>query len=130
MAINLKKSNWRSIIWSKITLAVLLVFVIGLGISVYDRFIIEREMASRRFEKEKQLEEMKVRKATLEERVKYLSDDSGVEAEVRKHFDVAKAGEQVVVLLEDERENTEIGLSTTSYNTQAANSFWPWLLPW
>ncbi len=130
MPINLKKSNWRSILWSKITLGVLVVLVIGLGISVYDRFTIEREMAERRFEKEKQLEEMKVRKATLEERVKYLSDDSGVEAEVRKHFDVARAGEQVVVLLEDERENNEVDLSTTTENNQVTNSFWSWLIPW
>ncbi len=130
MPINLKKSSWRSVLWSKLTLGVLVVLVIGLSISVYDRFLIEREMAARRFEKEKQLELLKVRKNTLEDKVKYLSNDSGVEAEVRKHFDVARAGEQVVVLLEDERENNEGDLSTTSDNNQAANSFWSFLIPW
>ena len=86
-------------------------------------------MAERRQEKEKELQELKERKAVLEEKVEYLSDDSGIEAEVRKHFDVAKAGEQVVILLENERAETDI-LSTTSENTKTGNGFWSWLIPW
>ena len=129
MAINLKKSGWRGILWSKLTLAVLLILAVGLSFSVYDRFKIERQMAERRHEKEKELEQLKERKALLEEKVEYLSDDSGIEAEVRKHFDVAKAGEQVVILLEDERPDTD-PLSTTSENAKTDQSFWSRLIPW
>jgi len=130
MSITLKKSSWKSVLWSRVTLAILLVLVIGLSFSVYNRFKIERQMAERRTEKEQQLNLLKERKDSLEEKVKYLSNDSGVEAEVRKHFDVAKEGEQVVILLEDERVPIDLSLSTTSQNNQAANSFWSWLFPW
>jgi cell division protein FtsB len=129
MAIILKKASWWRILESKFILGVLLVIILGLGISVYDRFVIEREMAGRRAEKEKELTNLKERKQVLEEKVNYLSNDRGVEAEIRKHFDVAREGEQVVVLLEDERNLDEI-LSTSTQNSQVANSFWSSLIPW
>lgn len=87
-------------------------------------------MSERRSEKESQLEILKERKAVLEDKVKYLSDDSGVEAEVRKHFDVAKAGEQVIVLLEDDSKIDELTLSTTSLNSKENKGFWSRLFSW
>lgn len=130
MSITLKKPGWRSILWSKLTLGFLILLAIGLSISVFDRFKIERQMAERRNEKETQLNLLKERKEVLEDKVKYLSEDSGVEAEVRKHFDVAKEGEQVVVLLENDNKSNELTLSTTSQNSEENKGFWSWFIPW
>ena len=36
--------------------------------------------------------------------MEYLSGERGIEEEIRKHFDVAKEGEQVVIIVDKEEE--------------------------
>ena len=98
-----KKKKWDAVVHSRITLGFILVLCAFLATSVYDRYVIERDIASRRVVAEEELSELTERKNILEEKVQYLSGEEGIEAEVRKHFDVAREGEQVVVLVDDER---------------------------
>jgi cell division protein FtsB len=89
---------------------VLLVLVVFLSVAVYKRYSVERLMAERRIEADRDKQELIERKKGLEERVEYLSGDRGIEEEIRTHFDVAKEGEQVIILVGEEKkeENTEI----------------------
>ena len=116
-------------ITSRITLGVMLSVCVALVFSVYDRYVIERKMSERRADKEAELQLLEERKTDLEERVEYLSDERGVEAEIRRHFDVAKEGEQVVVLIEDEQADSNYEADTEPPD-QETESFWSWLRPW
>jgi uncharacterized membrane-anchored protein YhcB (DUF1043 family) len=88
---------------------VILVVIAGfLAVAVYQRFTVEQEMAIRKAEVEKERQELIERKAQLEERVEYLSGDRGIEEEIRKHFDVAKEGEQVVIIVDKQDEEKEV----------------------
>ena len=91
-------------IFSFATIFLLILIVVFLSQHVYERFTIEREMAGRRAESETELNALRQRAAALEAKVEYLQDERGVEAEIRSRFDVAKEGEQVVIIVEDERE--------------------------
>lgn len=71
---------------------------------VYERYSIEREMAQKQLESEAHLESLLERKAQLQQKVEYLSNDRGIEAEMRRNFDVARPGEQVVIILDKEPE--------------------------
>ena len=112
---------------SYITAGVLLALCVGLSFSVYDRYVIEREVSSRLSEKEAEQKEVTNRRASLEEKVEYLSEDSGVEAEIRQHFDVAREGEQVVVLVENDRDEQA---TSSLKNSESGASFWSRFLPW
>ncbi len=112
---------------SYITAGVLLALCVGLSLSVYDRYVIEREVSGRLSEKEMEREEVTNRKASLEEKVEYLNGEQGVEAEIRKHFDVAKEGEQVVVLVENDRDEQA---TSSLKNSESKGSFWSRFLPW
>ena len=79
-----------------------------LALVVYNRFQIEREMSLRREEAEANLEVLRERKAEIEERVDYLGSERGMEAEMRRNFDVAQPGEQVVIILDPEEEGSNI----------------------
>lgn len=85
---------WHS--WPVIFLLVLLVLV--LTFSVLERYRVEREMAARAAAARAEFEALQTRKAELEERVQYLRGPRGVEEEIRQNFDVAKPGEQVVII--------------------------------
>lgn len=79
-------------------LVFLAICAILLAISVYERFMVERDMYSRKEAAIIQYQQLTEREQELKERVEYLRGERGVEEEIRKNFDVARAGEQVIIL--------------------------------
>ena len=72
------------------------------------RYDIAMEMKDRREVAEQQAVALQARKDALAEQVQYLSNDRGIEAEMRRQFDVALEGEQVVVIVEEKSDEAEI----------------------
>jgi cell division protein FtsB len=101
-----EKRKLRAMLYSKPAAAGLLVIAVLLGLSVYERFTREREVALRRHELESKLEELKGQAAALEAEVARLRSDRGIEEELRDRFEVAKDGEQVVVIVGGEQGTT------------------------
>lgn len=101
-----RKNTFESIIFSKLTLVVLLVISLFTAHSVYERWQVERDMAARRESIELQYQDLENRKAALEEKVDYLQGETGVESEIRRNFDVAREGEQVVIIVDEEEGQT------------------------
>lgn len=99
-----KKKKFTEYLYSKPSIFILLIVCIFLATAVYARFTIERSMIERKVEAEKERQMLLERKAELEERVEYLSGERGIEEEIRTHFDVAKDGEQVVIIVDKEEE--------------------------
>ncbi len=128
MALLGKKSAWQRVTSSRFTLLVLIVLIVGLSFAVYDRYAAEREVSERRQDKERELQVLEERQAVLEEKVRYLENDQGLEAEIRRHFDVAKEGEQVVVLVGERTETT--AAPPLFQETEVESGFWSWLWPW
>ena len=98
-----KKQPISRYLYTKIGIVVLLLIILLLGRSVYERFMIEREMAERLAETEQEMRDIQSRKEELSSKVEYMTGERGVEEEIRKNFDVAREGEQVIILVgEDE----------------------------
>ena len=117
-----QKRTWRIIISSPLAIIVLVLMLLFLARIVYERYTIERAMATRRLESELRLESLVERKAQLQQKVEYLSNDRGIEAEMRRNFDVARPGEQVVIILDKEPDATIQPL--TPMNTGETNARW------
>lgn len=114
-----KKTTWQTIVYSWPVALVLCVVVVVFSITVYERFQAEREMAQRRAAVEERHSALEDRRAVLEDKVEYLQAERGIEEELRRNFDVAKPGEQVVVLTGDVKE-----VATTSYNVESPRPWW------
>lgn len=100
-----------------------------LSFAVYDRYVVEQDVRERRHDAELELEQLKARKAELEERVDYLSNEQGLETEIRRHFDVSKEGEQVVVLMGETATLTPT--VRIEQDTEIEDQgFWRNLIPW
>lgn len=130
MPLTREKRIWPVILYSKITLVLLFLIVVVLAMSVYERFTIEREMQSRRAAAEAERAQLIERKRELEEKVEYLSADHGIEAEIRKHFDVAQDGEQVIVITENENDQRAAAAAAIVTPDDAAEEGWRSWLPW
>lgn len=119
-----RKRQVRGFIFSYFTIAILAVLLFLMAMSVFERFTVEREMASRREEAEMELQALRQRAAALEAQVEYLEDERGMEAEIRDRFDVAKEGEQVVIILEDAGTETEETTEPTKGPDEPWYKFW------
>jgi cell division protein FtsB len=98
-----QKRTLRGWLHSPIMLGILGVIILFMVSVVYQRYTIEQEMVARREEAEAHLKELESRRADLEKKVEYLSNERGIEAEMRRNFDVARPGEQVVIILDEEK---------------------------
>lgn len=112
-----EKRKIRSILYSKPVIGVLFALSILLSFSVYNRYSIAEEMQHKLDAKRSELEALTVRAESLDSKVKYLEDERGIEEELRNRFDVAKEGEQVVILLDDRKVKTDTEKSALDQNT-------------
>lgn len=96
---------------------------------VYERYQVERDMADRLETVRSEHEALQQRHAELSEKVEYLEGESGIESEIRKHFDVVKEGEQVVVIVDAENNNQTAGLPLQDVAVQESTEK-PWYQFW
>tara|TARA_B100000508_G_C11464452_1_gene280838 strand:- start:1668 stop:2054 length:387 start_codon:yes stop_codon:yes gene_type:complete len=122
-----QKRKLRNIIHSPYTRGVLLLLAVWVGWSAYIRYDIAIEMKERRIAAEQEAAALEARKAALEETVEYLSNERGIEAEMRRQFDVSLPGEQVVVIVENEQDKIQVeplSSSTQSTGEKRWYQFW------
>ena len=120
-----EKRKIRTIMYSKMSIVLLFFLAFFIGMSAYERYSVEREMAARLEARHNELESLKQRAAVLESDVEHLQNERGIEEELRSRFDVAKEGEQIVIILEDEEEK-EVHTETEkkTQGTQETNGAW------
>ncbi len=99
-----EKRKIRSFLYSKFVIGGLFLVAILVSFSAYDRYTIAKEMKVKLEDRRVQLEEIKNRAHVLETKVEYFENDRGIEEELRNRFDVAREGEQVVVLIDAKEE--------------------------
>ena len=102
-----EKRKIRSIIYSRPVIIFLVLITVALSFSVYNRYAVAKDMKMKLIERENILKDMKQRAEVLDAQVKYLQDDRGIEEELRNRFDVAREGEQVIILVDDPRGEKE-----------------------
>ena len=120
-----QKRKLKAAFESRITWTIILVLATLMIVSAYNRYQIARDMAERRLEVEAEKQRLLERRSELEADVEYLSNERGIEAEMRRQFDVAREGEQVVIIVPDEASTIEPLETSTSTPTER-----PWYRFW
>jgi cell division protein FtsB len=98
-----------------------------LVVSAWQRAVIAGQVEGRRLQAEREVSELQARQAALAAEVQYLSNERGIEAEMRRQFDVALPGEQVVVIVEPDID-TATATTETASTTEVVNE--PWYRFW
>ena len=119
-----QKRKIRSLVNSRYTQGVLLLLVLLVGWSAFVRYQIAQEMSERRELAAQEAALLQSQKDALQEQVEYLSNERGIEAEMRRQFDVALEGEQVVVIIEPESGPEIQPLATSTQEEAAWYQFW------
>lgn len=114
----------KGVLLTPVTRVVLLILVSLLAYSAYTRYEIATQMEERRNAAEAEVMELEKQKRLLEEKVEYLSTERGIEAELRRQFDVTLPGEEVVVIMDDEVSDIQPLGTTSSEKKKAWYKFW------
>ena len=100
-----EKRRMRNLVYSKISLFFLLVIIFLLAYTIWGVYQKERETQIKKTQRAQVLIEIEERERVLEEEIERLSTERGVEEEIRSKFDVARAGEQVLVIVDAKEED-------------------------
>lgn len=119
-----QRRKLRTFLSQPLTRLVLLILAILMVWAAYTRYSKLEMVSARRAEVENEVEHLRQQKETLQKQVEYLSDDRGIEAEMRRQFDVALPGEQVVVIVDPEHKDA----STTPLGKKGEDH--PWYMFW
>lgn len=115
-----EKRRFRNVFYAKTTLLFLCVVILVLVYAAFGAYQKETETHKRWKERATVLDELRGREAALQAELERLDTDKGIESEIRNKFDVAKDGEQVIVIVDDgEDDKTPI--------VQKKKGFFEWL---
>lgn len=103
-----EKRKIRQILYSKAVFALLTILTALLLIAVYNRFTVAQETKEKLEERRADLEALETRAEVLNAKVDHLEEERGIEEELRNRFNVAKEGEQVVVIIDQDGEETKL----------------------
>jgi len=120
----------RSWLYSKTSIGILSVLLVLLGMSVFERLKIEREIRGKRIQTELELRALEERAAGIEAKVQHLNRERGVEEELRSRFDVAKEGEQVVIIVDDNASDGRLRERQAREEKESTQSWWEFLRFW
>lgn len=119
-----QRRKMKGVLLMPITRILLVIVVLFVAWSALTRYQIASEMAERREKAEEGVQKLRVQKQLLEEKVNYLSDERGIEAEMRRQFDVALPGEEVIVILEEEEVVRPLPMPTSTESVAPWYKFW------
>jgi cell division protein FtsB len=119
-----EKKKIRRFIYSKGAAFILIVVTGFVGYSTVKIYLKSREAMARAEQTQKELEELRARKAELEKEVNRLSGEAGVEEIMRKNLNVHKPGERVAIIIDKNPENVNINVEEDRGFFQ---KLWKWL---
>lgn len=119
-----RENAHKKIMHSRLTLIGLLIVAVFMLSSVWERFSIERQTASQTAAVAQKLDALNLQRDQLQRRINYLQNPQGEEEEIRRNFDVAKPGEQVVILTGSSQAASTTATTTTSTQPRPWYHFW------
>lgn len=113
--------NIKKVLYSPITILVLAVIAVILVRAAVNSYNNQRENLSKLSEMQKMAQDSQKRRQFLEDEIEKLQTERGIEQELREKFPVAKDGENMVIIVEPETDDTSYVVSKES------RGLWQWL---
>lgn len=122
MALKSKRNIWHKIIFSWITIIILILLSILLVRNIIDIYSKNTNANLRAQDAQKDLARIEERKYVLNENLLRIKTTRGIEEELRQRFDVAREGEHLLVIIDRDME-VEIEPSKQSWISNLWHKF-------
>ena len=110
-----QKRKLRSVAYNRITLVLLALLVLFAVRSVWGVYQKQRESMALRTQAQLYVNELSAREAELHTQIDQLATTEGVESEIRSKFSVAKEGENMAIVVDDEGSATSTHATSSSW---------------
>jgi cell division protein FtsB len=117
------RSIWKKIVYSPTVLFILIILFILISRSAWNIYSRTDISADKLEQSRSELNKIKERKAELEARISRLSNDEGLEAEIRSKYRAVKSGEKVAVIVDENNPTTTDSTTTTTDQNTEPNLF-------
>jgi cell division protein FtsB len=94
-----EKRKIRDLLFSRVTTLIVCMLALFLAMSAYSRYSALHETSQKRVDRATELARLNDKVTELNEKVVWLESDRGIEGALREQLDVAKEGEDVVVIV-------------------------------
>jgi cell division protein FtsB len=101
-----EKKRFRRFLYSKGMVALLLIMAIFFGRATWNLYKKAHESAANASQAQNALKRLEDRQKVLNEEISRLKTDEGIEAEIRSKYGVSKPGEQVLIIVDDQKATT------------------------
>jgi len=118
-----QKRQIKKVIYSRITIFVFLIIVIFLGKATYDIYTREQLSQSNYDSIKKEYDDLQSREAARTSEIARLNTGEGVEAEIRDRFSVAKPGEEVITVIDNDGTSTSQHVTNDGWWQKFTNLF-------
>lgn len=98
-----EKKKLRNILYSKVTLLALFVVLIFIARATLSVYYKQKASGENLAKAKEEVAELEKREKTLNFEIERLKTEKGTEEEIRKKFMVGKVGEQVIVIVDDDK---------------------------
>jgi len=109
------KRRFRKLLYSKATVAVLVILTLFFAQATYGVFKKQRESAANVIAAQKRLDKVVEREAALNADINKLKTDEGIEEEIRSKFSVSKPGEEVIIIVDKEVQEQQATTTKPSF---------------
>ena len=120
-----KKKRIKSMIYSKIVLALILVVLFFFAKATADFYKKAHESKLRKERAESELIELNKRKNELQTEISRMESPVGIEQELRARFDLVKEGEETILIVDGKAD-----ASSSENETDKKGGFWGRLMFW
>ena len=122
-----KRSVWKKIIASPLSLIVLLIVIFVLGRAVLNIYKKANNSETKLTQAQLELVKLKAYQDEVSRKVNQLSTEQGIEAEIRTKFHAIKEGESVAVII-DRSQTAGAGNASSTEQIREPLSWWGRLL--
>lgn len=112
-----EKRRMARFFFSKGTMLLLLVLVALMGYAALNAYERRQEAHERRMAVSDQLDRLRARADVLTADIAHLEDPRGIEAELRKRYDVGKEGEEVIILIDEPELRASTSVPTSKHTS-------------
>ena len=109
------KHRFKKFLFSKVAVFILFIMIFFFAKATLDVYFKEKESAKNLAEAQGEYTDLATRQATLQGDINRLSTDEGVDEEIRTRYNVAKPGENVLVI---------VSTSTATTTQEKPESWW------
>lgn len=118
-----QKRKVKSFMYNRVTIGILFVIMLFVTRSTWSVYQKQIQSESLKSLSEKKVLELELRNKEINDKIQALETSQGIEKEIRSKFNVVKENENMVIIIDENKDNDSVSTTTESFWKRIKNFF-------